>query len=109
MLASRNNRLISRRFPLSFSKPTREKSRRTLLPRFQIQQETVIKDFSDVIRAAAALVKKLDSSQAKYEEAAAKLNEVLDQYRDEMHRSGESLDEMVELLKRGFRLSEHEE
>lgn len=80
-----------------------------LLPRFQIQQETVIKDFSDVIRAAAALVKKLDASQSRYEEAAEKLNEVLDQYRDEMHRNGASLDEMVGLLKRGFRLGEDAE
>ncbi|MFT5114415.1 MAG: hypothetical protein ACI8P9_003752 [Parasphingorhabdus sp.] len=80
-----------------------------LLPRFQVQQETVVKDFSDVIRAAAALVKKLDSSQAQYEEAASKLNSILDVYRDEMHRNGESLDEIVGLLKRGFRLSETEE
>ncbi len=79
-----------------------------LLPRFQIQQETVVKDFSDVIRAAAALVKKLDASQQKYEETADRLAEVLDRYRDEMQRSGESLEEIVKLLQAGFRLTERD-
>lgn len=78
-----------------------------LLPRFQVQQETVVKDFSDVIRAAAALVKKLDSSQKKYEETADALSQVLEQYRTEMTHSGVALDEIIKLLQAGFRLPEH--
>ncbi len=77
-----------------------------LLPRFQVQQETVIKDFSDVIRAAATLVKKLDTSQQKYEQAADQLAVVLDQYRTEMQRNGEALEDIVQLLREGFRLEQ---
>lgn len=79
-----------------------------LLPRFQVQQETVVKDFSDVIRAAAALVKKLDSSQQKYEETAEKLGEILEMYREEMQHNGAALDELVRLTRTGFRLSGEE-
>lgn len=79
-----------------------------LLPRFQITQETVVKDFSDVIRAAAALVKKLDSSQQKYEETADRLAEVLETYRTQMHHDTSSLDEIVHLLRAGFRLTERD-
>ncbi len=80
-----------------------------LIPRFQVQQETVLKDFSDVIRAAAALVKKLDVSQAKYEETAEQLTDVLDQYRVEMQHNGQALDDIVKLLQAGFRLPGTEE
>jgi hypothetical protein len=77
-----------------------------LLPRFQVQQETVVKDFSDVIRAAAQLVMKLDASQEKYEQTADKLSEVLEQYQVEMQHNSQALEEVVQLLKVGFRLSE---
>jgi len=79
-----------------------------LLPRFQVQQETVVKDFSDVIRAAAQLVKKLDSSQQKYEETADQLAEVLGQYQAEMRHNSDALEDIVRLLQAGFRLTEPE-
>lgn len=79
-----------------------------LLPRFQVNQETVVKDFSDVIRAAAALVKKLDASQQKYDETAEKLAEVLEAYRSELQHNTSSLDEIVHLLRAGFRLTERD-
>ena len=75
-----------------------------LLPRFQVQQETVIEDFSDIIRAAAALVKRLDASQSQYAETANQLNDVLTAYRDEMRNHSRSLAEITELLRDGFRL-----
>ena len=75
-----------------------------LLPRFQVQQETVIEDFSDIIRAAAALVKRLDASQSQYAETAHQLNDVLTAYRDEMRNHSRSLAEITELLRDGFRL-----
>jgi hypothetical protein len=80
-----------------------------LLPRFQIQQETVIEDFSNIIRAAAALVKRLDESQSQYAETADQLNEVLGAYRDEMHQHSTSLGEITELLRDGFRLRDNDE
>ena len=81
----------------------------TLLPRFQVQQETVIEDFSDIIRAAAALVKRLDASQSQYAETANQLNEVLGAYRDEMHQHSSRLGEITELLRDGFRLRDKDE
>ena len=75
-----------------------------LLPRFQVTPETVIEDFSDIIRAAAALVKRLDASQAQYAEVADELKELLSSYRDEMQRNNGALEQMIELLREGFRL-----
>src|SRR5690606_10305819 len=75
-----------------------------LPPSFSCTQQTVVKDFSDVIRAAAALVKKLDSSQQKYEETADRLAQVLETYRTQLHHDTSSLDEIVHLLRAGFRL-----
>jgi hypothetical protein len=80
-----------------------------LLPRFQVQQETVIEDFSDIIRAAAALIKKLDGSQAQYAETASQLNDMLAVYREEMRRHGTSLAEITDLLRDGFRLGAADE
>ena len=79
-----------------------------LLPRFQAQQETVIEEFSNIIRAAAALVKRLDASQSQYAETASQLNEVLNAYRDEMQKHSVSLGEITELLRDGFRLRDGE-
>jgi hypothetical protein len=76
-----------------------------LLPRFQIQPETVIQDFSDIIRAAAALVKRLDASQAQYAQTASQLNDVLGEYRAEMQRNSDVLADIAQLLRQGFRLS----
>ena len=80
-----------------------------LLPRFQVQQETVIEDFSDIIRAAAALVKSLDASQSQYAEPADQLNDVLAAYRDEMRKHSTRLAEITELLRDGFRLRDADE
>ena len=77
-----------------------------LLPRFQVTPETVIEDFADIIRAAAALVKRLDASQAQYAEVADELKELLVSYRDEMQRSSASLEQMIDLLREGFRLQD---
>ena len=55
-----------------------------------------------------ALVKKLDSSQQKYEETADRLAEVLETYRTQMHHDTSSLDEIVHLLRAGFRLTERD-
>jgi len=79
------------------------------LPRFQVQQETVIEDFSDIIRAAAALVKRLDASQSQYAETADQLNDVLTAYRDEMRKHSTRLTEITELLRDGFRLRDADE
>ncbi|HCF73819.1 MAG TPA: hypothetical protein DES72_08675, partial [Gammaproteobacteria bacterium] len=75
-----------------------------LLPRFQTQPETVIEDFADIIRAAAALVKRLDASQAQYADVADELKDLLSSYRDEMQRNSAALEKMIELLREGFRL-----
>jgi len=80
-----------------------------LLPRFQVQQETLLEDFSDIIRAAAALVKRLDASQSQYAATANELSEVLKAYRDEMRKHSTSLSEITDLLRDGFRLRETRE
>ena len=49
-------------------------------------------------------MKRLDASQAQYAEVADELKELLSSYRDEMQRNNGALEQMIELLREGFRL-----
>lgn len=77
-----------------------------LIPRFQIQPEAVMKDFSELIRAAAALNRKLDESQGRYAETAESLEEMIREYRAELRRNSAYFEQMIRLLREGFRLSD---
>ena len=105
----------------------------TLLPHLQLNQDAVIRDYSESIRLANELIQKLDRSQDKYaesaqvlESAASKLSEKTSELADatsaeqkEMTelmkqaieiqneaatKSTATMDDVVRLLQRGFRL-----
>ncbi len=104
----------------------------TLLPHLQLNQEVVIKDYSDSILAATALVENLTRSQKAYadsadslrraaqeltdqagrvtdqhgklEELLPRIHDMIEQQRDTSKHNAENMDEVVSLLRRGFRL-----
>lgn len=56
----------------------------TLMPRFQVQSETIIKDFADMVRAAAGLVQRMDETQATFASALDRMEGVFEAYRSEL-------------------------
>ena len=48
-----------------------------LLPHLQLSPDAVTKDYSDTVRAATSLVKRLDESQARYAEAALSMQQTI--------------------------------
>ena len=77
-----------------------------LLPQFQIEPEKAAEQLTHIVRTAAALVERLDESQAGYAQVAEELRNLLVSYRDEMQRNSEGLTEMTQVLREGFRLNE---
>ena len=83
-----------------------EATSRVLLPRFQIEPEKAAEKLTDIVRTAAALVERLDESQAGYAKVAEDMRNILASYRDEMQRNSEGLVEMTQVLREGFRLND---
>ncbi|MEK9785628.1 MAG: hypothetical protein ACPHEQ_03950 [Arenicellales bacterium] len=81
---------------------------RQLLPRFQIEPERAAEQLSQIVRTAAALVERLDQSQASYAQVAEELRNLFVSYRDEMQRNSDGLTKMTKVLREGFRLNEPE-
>jgi signal transduction histidine kinase len=78
----------------------------TLLPRFQLGPESAGEEFADIIRAAAALMKRLEASQHEYAEVAHDLRALIGTYQAELKHSSNRLDDIARLLRVGFRLNE---
>ncbi len=106
----------------------------TLLPHVEMNQETVIRDYSEIIQASSELIKKLDQSQEIYAELAKTLQLATEQLGDRMRSEGatgrdvgneelmaairhiieiqqqgmiqnnEGMSEIMSILERGFRL-----
>ena len=78
----------------------------TLLPRFQPGPESAGEEFAHIIRAAAALMKRLEASQHEYAEVAIDLRALIGTYQAELKHSSNRLDDIARLLRVGFRLNE---
>jgi len=77
-----------------------------LMPKFQIQQETVLADFASMINASRTVIQQAHDSQNQLAQSSARLEQVIQVLRDELQHSGTSLDRIKNLLQRGFRLPE---
>jgi len=80
-----------------------------LLPRFQVQNESVMKDFSDLLRGATALLQRIDSAQQVFTETATQLAQLAQNLDQQYRVQGERLDDISEILRQGFRLHEDQE
>lgn len=80
-----------------------------LLPRFQAKAETVMKDFSDLLRGATALLQRIDASQQAFEKTASHLDHLAQNLDQHLAVQGNRLDNISEILRQGFRLHEEQE
>jgi len=77
-----------------------------LLPRFQAQTESIMKEFSDLLRAATALLQRIDASQNTFTDTAEHLSQLAQNLDQQYNLQAERLTEISEILRLGFRLHE---
>ena len=79
-----------------------------LMPKFQVQTDNVLYEFTGLIRSLQGLVDQLQKSQLGFEATQDQLADTLEMYRDKVDGIDERLDSMVHLLRVGFRLRDDE-
>ena len=79
-----------------------------LMPKFQVQTDNVLYEFTGLIRSLQGLVDQLQKSQLGFETTQDQLADTLEIYRDKVDGIDERLDSMVHLLRVGFRLRDDE-
>jgi len=75
-----------------------------LLPRFQVQGDTVVHQFSGLLRGLQALVKQMGAAQESFGEAEKAMGQVLEEMRHQSQRLPYELSEVRKTLRAGFRL-----
>ncbi|MDJ0777860.1 MAG: hypothetical protein QNJ85_08355 [Gammaproteobacteria bacterium] len=79
-----------------------------LIPRFQIQTDNVLYDFTGLLQSLQGLVDQLQSSQRGFEATQDQLAETITSYREKVDDLDHRLDTIVGHLRSGFRLRDDE-
>lgn len=79
-----------------------------LIPKFQVQTDNVLYEFTGLIRALQGLVDQLQKSQLGFESTQNQLADTLDLYRHKADGLDAHLDAIKRHLRSGFRLQDHE-
>lgn len=79
-----------------------------LLPRFQVQSDTVVHQFAGLLRGLQALVKQMSGAQESFGEMEKSMSQVLDELRHQTQRLPYELSEVRKTLRSGFRLPQDE-
>ena len=79
-----------------------------LVPRFQVQSETVLYEFTGLIRSLQGLVQQMEHSQRRFATIEDKLDATLDAYDQRLQGLGDKLNGMARLLRVGFRLRDEQ-
>ena len=79
-----------------------------LMPRFQIQTDSVLYEFTGLIRSLQGLVDQLQKSQLGFESTQDRLADTIDMYRNKVDGLDQHLDTIKHHLRLGFRLRDDE-
>jgi hypothetical protein len=79
-----------------------------LMPKFQVQTDNVLYEFTGLIRSLQGLVDQLQKSQIGFEATQDQLADTLAMYRDKVDGLDDRLDTIVHQLRIGFRLRDDE-
>ncbi|MDJ0740208.1 MAG: hypothetical protein QNJ91_10850 [Gammaproteobacteria bacterium] len=79
-----------------------------LMPKFQIQTDSVLYEFTGLIRSLQGLVDQLQKSQLGFENTQDQLADTLDMYRSRVDGLDSHLDNIQRHLRSGFRLRDDE-
>lgn len=77
-----------------------------LMPRFQMQTDSVLYEFTGLIRSLQGLVQQMSQSQANFTEVEKNLVETVEAYRDNVEGMNQELADIKGILRIGFRLGE---
>jgi len=79
-----------------------------LMPKFQVQTDSVLYEFTGLIRSLQGLVDQMQKSQLGFESTQDQLADTLEMYREKSEGLDERLDTIVRQLRVGFRLRDDE-
>ncbi len=79
-----------------------------LMPRFQIETDTVLYEFTGLIRSLQSLVAEMANSQKAFQETEQQIVEVLSHYRGKVDDLENYMTDILRILRIGFRLRDDE-
>jgi len=79
-----------------------------LVPRFRVETDTVLYEFTALVRSLQGLVGQMESSQRTFESVEKHLVNTLNAYSSKIHSLSDDRDPMKRLLREGFRLPDRE-
>lgn len=80
-----------------------------LMPKFQVQTDTVLYEFTGLIRSLQTLVAEMQNTQTAFKDTEARIAQTLEHYRDKVDGLEEHMDTIIHYLRLGFRLREDDE
>ncbi len=80
-----------------------------LMPRFQVQNDTVLYEFTGLIRSLQTLVVEMQNTQTAFKDTEERIAQTLEHYRDKVDGLEEHMDTIIHYLRLGFRLREDDE
>ena len=79
-----------------------------LVPKFQVQTDSVLYEFTGLIRSLQGLVTEMESSQKAFHASEEQIANTLEHYRDKVDGMGDHMDTITHYLRLGFRLRDDE-
>ncbi len=79
-----------------------------LMARFQVQTDSVLYEFTGLIRSLQSLVQQMESTQQQFGQVQINLDTTLEDYRDQLRGVGQDMTTMTRILRTGFRLRDDE-
>jgi hypothetical protein len=79
-----------------------------LLPKFQVEADNVLYEFSGVIRSSQELVKQMKESQSAFQQTQENIAKLLDNHQNRSDNMDKHMDIIIHHLRLGFRLRDDE-
>ena len=79
-----------------------------LMPRFQVNGDSVVHQFAGLLRGLQLLVKQMGASQESFAEMESSMNRLIDELSAQTNRVPEEFADVKRLLRSGFRLPDNE-
>jgi hypothetical protein len=80
-----------------------------LMPKFQVQTDTVLYEFTGLIRSLQTLVGEMHNTQKSFKDTEEQIAQTLEHYRDKVDGLQDHMDTIIHHLRLGFRLREGDE
>lgn len=79
-----------------------------LAPKFQVDKETTLYEFTGLVRSLQELVKQMHASQQISGETEQRIEKMIDQQQERLNQANNQMEVITALLRRGFRLQDEQ-